>query len=371
MGLTKPLYRVLGSGFPVQVPAGGANTRTRRPGENGFVLALLLLLAWRSALPGYQFQFPRDHFEHPGFRTEWWYYTGNVSTAAGRRFGFELVFFRQAQPREPAENPSVWRVDDLYLAHTALTDVDGGRFRYYKRLNRAGPGIAGVSFEQRRVWNGNWSVQWEEERQTLTAVTGEFRFTLQLTPVKPLVINGENGVSKKGAEPGKASHYVSFPRLAAEGEINGERVSGTAWMDHEWFTDQLETDQVGWNWFSAQLADGTELMLLGLRRRQGGVDPYSLGTFVDRQGHARHLKASDFALQPLAYWTSPATKARYPVRWKIAVPSLGILLECRAALENQELGSTPNYWEGAVTYSGSATGVGYLEMTGYDKPMKL
>jgi predicted secreted hydrolase len=329
---------------------------------------------YREALPGYRYQFPRDHFEHPDFRTEWWYYTGNVHTPQGRRFGFELVFFRQGERRGPSDNRSAWRADDMYLAHLALTDIDGKRFLYTERVNRAGPGIAGASFAERRVWNGNWSAAWDGDRQTLVAVADGIRFRLQLAPVKPLVIHGEQGVSQKAAGEGKASHYVSFPRLAVTGEINGQAAEGLAWMDHEWFTHQLESAQVGWDWFSAQFDNGADLMLFQLRRRDRNSDPYSSGTYIDGQGRARHLRRGDFTLEPREYWTSPKTKARYPVKWRISIPSVGVAVDCAAALPDQELvgeRNAPTYWEGAVTYSGSASGAGYLEMTGYDKPVEF
>jgi predicted secreted hydrolase len=338
------------------------------------LLAGVLAADWpyREALPGYRYQFPRDHFEHPDFRTEWWYYTGNVQTPRGRRFGFELVFFRQGERRGPSDNHSAWRADDMYLAHLALTDFDGKRFVYTERVNRAGPGVAGASFAERRVWNGNWSAAWDGERQTLETVADDIRFSLHLAPLKPLVIHGEQGVSQKAAGAGKASHYVSFPRLAVTGEINGHTVEGLAWMDHEWFTHHLDGAQVGWDWFSAQLDNGADLMLFQLRRRDGGIDPHSSGTYIDRQGRARHLRHGEFTLEPRAYWTSPKTKARYPVKWRISIPSLGMAVDCAAALPDQELAGergAPTYWEGAVTYAGSAGGVGYLEMTGYDKPI--
>jgi len=332
---------------------------------------------YRQAVPGYRFQFPRDHFNHPEFRTEWWYYTGNVRSTDGRRYGFELVFFRQAQRRGPSDNPSAWRVDDLYLAHLALTDIAGKRFHYYKRLNRAGPGIAGASIEQARIWNGNWESKWDVQTgaQTLSATAEDIRFNLKLNPRKPPVINGENGVSQKAEGLGKASYYVSFPLLGVEGTLNGLPVAGTAWMDHEWFTHQLEPSQIGWDWFSAQLGNNTEIMLFQIRRQDGSIDPNSSGTYIDASGRATHLKRSDFQLQPLDPWTSPATHARYPIRWRITIPPLHVTLDCTAALPDQELGAedaaTPPYWEGAVTYTGSSTGVGYLEMTGYAKPMRL
>jgi predicted secreted hydrolase len=334
-------------------------------------------LDFRAVLPGYRFQFPRDHFDHPDFRTEWWYYTGNLRGPSGHRYGFELVFFRQGLQRGSSDNPSTWRADDLYLAHLALTDIDGKRFRYHTRLNRAGPGIAGINFDERRIWNGNWQSRWDggSGTQKLSAVAEDIRFDLRLTPRKPAVINGDNGVSQKVEGAGFASYYVSFPRLAAEGSINGAAVSGVAWMDHEWFTNQLAPSQVGWDWFSIQLDDDTDLMLFQLRRTDGTIDPFSAGTFVGRDGHATHLRRADFDLEPIEFWRSPKTGARYPVRWRISVPSLRLTLVCAAALPNQELvppgqqGTT--YWEGAVTYSGSVSGAGYLEMTGYDKPLRL
>ncbi len=343
------------------------------------ILLLLFFAAapgYREALPGYRYQFPRDHFEHTDFRTEWWYYTGNVHAGDGHRYGFELVFFRQGEHKDPG-NASVWRIDDLYLAHLALTDIDGQRFRYYKRLNRAGPGIAGASAAQARVWNGNWEAKWDAATgaQTLSAVAEDIRFTLRLTPRTPPVIHGENGVSQKAAGAGKASYYVSFPLLDAAGTLNGTEVAGAAWMDHEWFTHQLEPEQQGWDWFSVQLESGAELMLFQLRRAGGGIDEWSSGTYIAADGRATHLKRADFQLEPLEYWTSPQTGGRYPIRWRISVPSQHITLECAAAMRNQELAaedaSSPSYWEGAVTYSGSSRGAGYLEMTGYNKAMRL
>lgn len=323
-------------------------------------------LAWREAVPGYHYQFPRDHFEHQDFRTEWWYYTGNVVDARGKRFGFELVFFRQGEMKVNP-NPSVWAIKDLYLAHAALTDIDSGRFLYDERLNREGPGIAGAAFSQQRVWNGNWQVKWSGESQTLDAVANSFRLHLDLKPVKPSVINGESGLSQKSEGKGKASYYVSFPRLSAAGKItiggDTHDVTGQAWMDHEWFTEQLAADQQGWDWFSIQLDNNTELMLFDLRKKDGSIDSYSSGTFIDAAGRAHHLKRNDFALEPVRKW------GKYPVEWRIHVPSLKLDLTCKAVLDTQELRSKtggPNYWEGAVIYEGSNKGVGYLEMTGYD-----
>jgi predicted secreted hydrolase len=351
--------------------------------------ALLLCLQpaaaqYQSALPGYRYEFPRDHFDHPDFQTEWWYYTGNLTASDGHRFGFELTFFRQAVSRDPVSQ-SAWDTRDLYLAHLALSDLDGGVFFHTEHINRAGPGIAGVDQSTLRIWNGNWQITWNGSDQTLRAIDDRFSLALQLHPEKPPVINGENGVSQKAEAPGRASHYISLTRLKTSGMIalNGEtyQVSGLAWMDHEFFTNQLEDNQAGWDWFSLQLADNTELMLFQLRRKDGSIDPSSAGTFVDTEGKSHHLARTDFTLTPLGdSWKSPATSAMYPVRWKIFVPKLGIELEAGTALKSQELTGPskwlPNYWEGAITVSGHKEslplkGVGYLEMTGYDRAVVL
>ena len=340
-----------------------------------------------TAQPGYHYQFPRDYFDHPDYQTEWWYYTGNVKSASGKRFGFELTFFRQGVSRDAAKT-GAWDLRDLYLAHLALSDLDGGRFYHTERTNRAGPGIAGISESQGRVWNGNWQVQWQSNQQILQAIDDQFELHFTLTPEKPPVIHGENGVSQKAPGAGRASHYFSLTRIGVNGEISvgtqKMEVTGLAWMDHEFFTHQLDSNQVGWDWFSVQLQDRTELMLFRMRRKDGSLDPYSAGTFVDTRGIGEHLGAKDFSLQPgtLANragsgnlsWTSPATHAIYPIRWTISVPKYQIELTASTLLGSQELAATgnvtPSYWEGAMEMTGSRraaslSGVGYLEMTGY------
>ncbi len=381
----------------------------RRGGQAALLILLLLPGAataqnppaqYRAASPGYTYSFPRDHFNHPDFQTEWWYYTGNVKSASGQTFGFQMTFFRQAvrrsaTPIAPMDSP--WVIEDLYLAHAALSDLSGGKFHHSERLNRAGPGIAGVSTEPGRIWNGNWQVLWEGNRQTLEAVAEQWTLRLTLDSRKPPVIHGQQGISQKAPGPGQASHYISLTRLAAAGtiEIGGKAyaVQGTAWMDHEFFTHPLAPEQVGWDWLSLQLDDQTELMLFRLRRRDGSLDPYSAATYVDVSGKPRHLSARDFTLRPIEgrandKWTSPATGAIYPIRWQVTVPSLALELEVSTRLPQQEMTTTgglvPNYWEGAVEISGTrgnsagnslvtspVTGAGYLEMTGYDRPVRL
>jgi len=340
---------------------------------------------FRLAEPGYRYSFPRDNFNHPEFQTEWWYYTGNLRTPEGRRFGFELTFFRQGVDRS-ATPPAVWDVRDLWLAHLALSDLDGGHFFYTERLNRSGPGIAGADQKQARVWNGNWQAQWKLDRhapggmasQQLQGVADNFSFDLTMKTAKPPVINGENGISQKAEGDGHASHYISYTRLATSGIVVLEsqqfRVEGESWMDHEFFTHQLAANQSGWDWFSLQLSDGSEIMLFQLRRKDSTGDPFSAGTYVDSQGRATHLSAGDFSLVPEKTWISRNSGGRYPIQWTIRVPLLDVEASITTRLPQQELAgntrSAPTYWEGAIEvmatrHGEQLKGVGYLEMTGY------
>lgn len=345
---------------------------------------------WQLALPGYLYQFPRDHFSHPEYQTEWWYYTGNLQAKEGHRYGFELTFFRVGLHLSAASKAAAsrtWAPDGIYLAHLALSDIDGKTFYYVERLNRAGPGLAGASLAQQRYWNGNWQVRWislSSAEQHLQAICDRFTLELDLIPQKPAVINGRDGVSAKGASVGQASHYISFTRLRAQGALKGgsgaETVSGSAWMDHEYFSEQLNRDLAGWDWFAIQLDNNEELMLYRLRTKSGGKDPYSSGTFVDANGNSHFLDASQFSLAPGEPWPSTHSGATYPISWTISVASLQLDLSEKATLRDQELYSknpvSPSYWEGAVSYSGqrkgnAVKGVGYLEMTGYGQPLRF
>jgi predicted secreted hydrolase len=333
---------------------------------------LLSAATFVKALPGKRYQFPRDHFSHPEFQTEWWYYTGNLATANGRQFGFELTFFRQALQPAP-EIKSVWSTRDAYMAHLALTDVEGKQFFHAERLNRPGPGLAGVDETTQRIWNGNWSVVLKPDAHMLQAVDPRFGLRFEMRPVKQPVTHGENGVSQKGPLPGQASHYISFPRLATSGEIalGGQKfaVTGSAWMDHEYFSSELDNALAGWDWFSIQLDNETELMLYRLRLKNGRSSEHSAGSFIDAKGGVTHLKSSDFQLTPGRRFQD------YPIEWNVEIPSLGVKLKALPKLDGQELSSrnhlTPSYWEGAMRFSGSHEGHGYLEMTGYDRQIRL
>jgi predicted secreted hydrolase len=339
--------------------------------------------SYRLAVPGYRYSFPADHFNHPEFQTEWWYYTGNLHSADGRRFGFELTFFRHGVDREPRP-AGVWDVRDVWLAHLALSDLDGSHFFHTERLNRAGPGIAGADLNQGRVWNGNWQVRWKSAEQQLNAVAERFSIDLSLRSEKPPVIHGIDGVSQKSEGAGRASHYISLTHLISRGSvtIDGKTfsVEGLTWMDHEFFTHQLEANQSGWDWFSLQFEDGTELMLFRIRRKDGSADPFSAGTYVDATGRASHLAAGAFSVAPGKTWRSPDTGGEYPIEWKVQVPPLQIDASLSTRLPRQELTGksdvTPAYWEGAIEVKGTKggrqiKGAGYLEMTGYAAPVRM
>ena len=340
-------------------------------------------------LPGYVFEFPRDHFAHPSFDSEWWYYTGNLSTASGRHFGFELTFFRRARAIETRE-PTAWDLDQVWLAHFTITDTSEERFVVDERINRSGPGIAGADAGKRRIWNGNWSIEWgpgDEDRptQTLVAMNREAALRLTLVPAKPAVVHGRDAVSRKVAgDPRAVSHYLSFTRMEAAGTIAVEEeefaVSGTAWMDHEFFSDYPMEDKVGWDWMSIQLEDGADLMLFGLRDAGGRHGPDTTGTLVDVDGGARAVEWGGVHLRPGRRWRSEATGAEYPVEWEVAIPGLDLRLDVRPRIDGQEVytedGLLPVYWEGAILVSGErqgrpVAGAGYLEMTGYAERLDI
>lgn len=334
------------------------------------------------AAPGYQYRFPRDHGAHERFRTEWWYYTGHVTAADGRRFGFELTFFRRGIPPDQIQTlPSKWSIQQLYLAHFALTDLNSGRFYYADKVSREGLGKAGAETDRLHVWVDRWSLEMAAPTapsHQLQAATDSVAITLTVVPEKPPVIHGRDGISRKGADPGKASHYYSLTRLATEGQIRvGTEtiaVTGLSWMDHEFGSADLGQNVVGWDWFSLQLSDSTELMWYSLRRADGSSDPVSSGTLVLADGRVQALDAQHLSIEPLAYWTSPRSKGRYPQRWRLTAPALGMDLTVESLLADQELDTSRStrvtYWEGAVSASGQArgasvTGRGYVEMTGY------
>ena len=336
-------------------------------------------LGFARAAPPRVFHFPADHGPHPEFRTEWWYYTGNLATPDGRGFGFQLTFFRRALAPRPPDRPSPWATNQIYLAHFALSDLGDGSFRSFERTARGALDLAGARAFPFHVWLDGWSAAASGSEATsirLRAAAGSppVAVDLALGQGKPPVLEGDRGLSRKGAEPGQASYYYSLTRMPAAGSVRvGVRsfaVRGLAWMDREWSTGSLGRDQVGWDWFALQLDDGRDLMLYRLRRRDGGADPVSAGTVVDPAGGSRPLAWSEVRVTVLDRWTSPRSGASYPARWRLALPALGLDLDVRPALADQELDTSFRYWEGAVIVAGTSRGAplhgqGYAELTGY------
>jgi predicted secreted hydrolase len=337
---------------------------------------------WRLALPGWNYKFPADHGNHPEFKTEWWYFTGNLAAADGRQFGYQLTFFRQGvMPLDSDIIPlSHFVVSNLRFAHFTVSDLADGAFHFFQKLSRGAYGEAGFGVRPRLAWIEDWSCTLEDDGAFhIVAHAGDFSLDLRLKAAKPLVIHGHDGVSQKAEGEGRASHYYSFTRLSSEGVLRKGNeqipVSGLSWFDHEWATNELAANQAGWDWFSLQLDDGSDLMLFQLRTKGGGRDPNSAGTFVDAKGVATPLAEEDFTLDPVETWSSPESGGRYPIAWRIAIPRLQVRLEVRSALKDQELRLKPIiYWEGAIRAQGAhgeraVKGHGYLEMTGYAGPV--
>ena len=339
--------------------------------------------SWRQALPGYRYQFPRDHGAHEAFRTEWWYFSGNLRDSRGEKYAFMLTFFRAGlRPGAPRKSKSRWALKNLYFGHFSLLDAKRKKHRFSERISRGALEEAGATERNLKVWLRDWRAESKGGKGSppfqISASAPEMKLRLELKPEKPLVIHGENGVSQKAPGPGRASHYYSFTRLLASGvlEFEGRRVDvrGTAWMDHEFGSNQLTKDQVGWDWLSFQLSDGRDLMLYLLRRKDGSVEPTSSGTLVEADGRATHLRLGDFKFKGTGSWKSERSGAVYPMGWEVEAPAHGLHLRVKPFARAQEIeskGSTGiTYWEGGVSVEGvsgekNVTGVGFIEMTGY------
>ena len=334
------------------------------------------------------FVFPRDHGPHPEFRAEWWYWTGNLRTAGGRHLGFQLTFFRRALTPDTPARDSDWGASQAYLAHLAVTDSRGGRFRFATRTSRGALGLAGAQAEPFRVFVEDWRAEADSraERATngfaihLRGEDEDVALDLHLESAKPPVLQGERGLSRKGPEPGNASYYYSLTRMPARGTIRlgSERleVEGLAWMDREWSTAAVGRDLAGWDWFALQLEDGRELMYYRLRRRDGTADPFSAGVVVDARGGTRVLERDGVRLEATGAWRSRRSGVEYPAGWRLTDTAGGLELTVTPRLADQELDVSPRYWEGAVEVRGTdggrpVAGHGYVELVGYGEAGRL
>jgi predicted secreted hydrolase len=319
------------------------------------------------------FDFPADHGPHPAYRNEWWYITGNLQADDGRRFGYQVTFFRIAlQPQLP-ERPSAWATRDVWMAHVALSDLTQRRHRHAERFARGAAGLAGATAQPLRVWLEDWQVTGEPGFPWRVQVaTDDFRLDLRLAPQRPPVLQGERGLSQKSAEPGNASYYYSMTRLATSGQIQlGDRalqVTGLSWLDREWSTSALSAEQAGWDWFALQFDDGRDLMFYRLRRQDGGADPLSAGSLVQPDGRVQALRHGQLRLRPLRWWQD-RYGSRYPVGWELRLPGEPTPYRVEAVFDAQLMDVSVRYWEGAVTVrrgaDGPLVGRGYLELAGY------
>lgn len=361
--------------------------------RNSLALLLAVLLTAAAAplrfVPAtapYAYAFPRDHGAHDTYRTEWWYFTGHLRAPSGRRFGYELTFFRIGlEPRASRWNAqqSRWYAYQLYPAHFAISDVGSHRFAYHETLARDALGQGFAAEHALDVRSNGWSLTGTPQvrsRMHLIAAQGADRLDLIAQSEKPPAIHGAGGISRKGACASCASHYYSFTRLRTSGTLvaAGVRyaVEGTSWMDHEYGSDELEPDQTGWDWFAIQLRDGREIMLYRLRRRDGGVTPQSSGSLIARNGRVTYLPLRAFTVDSTGTWRSPHTQALYPSGWRVAVRGVDGPLRIVPLLDDQELvdASGTTYWEGdadVVDASGATIGEAYVELTGYASPLQL
>ena len=351
---------------------------------------------WQRALPGAAYHFPGDHSVHENFKTEWWYFTGTLKNQNGREYGYELTFFRQgaippgmqaARGRLAPGERSRFVQNDFKFAHFAISDLNGHRFHFTQKINRGAFGDAGFDKSaeaspapERLAWIDDWSlVSRADGSWKITAKANSpnaMSIDLDVRPTKAPVIEGDDGISQKAAGLGNASYYYSFTRLKTTGRLTMDdgkiqAVTGESWFDHEWASNQLSADQIGWDWFCFQFEDQTEVMLYAMRRRDGTVDPVSSGTWVTADGQVEHLKFADFTLRPTRTWHSRETGATYPVTWQVNIPSHQADFVVESKLDEQELVLPPiSYWEGAVSANGHQGGQplkghGYMELTGY------
>lgn len=329
------------------------------------------------------FEFPKDQGAHNDFQTEWWYYTGNLATESGRRFGYQLTFFRRAiiSPSVRTDRLSEWGVEQVYLAHFAMTDVQNNRFYASEKVGRGAAGLAGALGEPAyEVWLDDWRVvQVAENEYLMQAKTEQGAIELRLQNLKGEILQGDRGYSRKGEEVGNASYYISQTRLKTSGEIrlSGERfeVNGLSWMDHEFSTSALGEDQVGWDWFALQLNNDMEIMLFTLRKDDGSIDRFSSATLILPDGQTQLFLSDEFTVEVRDRWKSTKTGAVYPSEWVIRIPAVGLILNVQPLISEQELTLSYVYWEGAVFTEGSignqiVGGYGYVELTGYGQSMR-
>ncbi|MGE5130718.1 MAG: lipocalin-like domain-containing protein [Sphingomonadaceae bacterium] len=333
-------------------------------------------IEFAQVVAGRPMRFPRDHGAHPDFRTEWWYVTGWLANAAGEQFGFQVTFFRTRLPFA-TDNPSDFTPRQLLFAHAALADPTYGRLREAQRAARPVLGLAGFAEDTTRVWIGDWRLELAGDTYRTQVAGSDFALALELRAPGPPLLEGDDGLSRKGPRPGEASWYYSRPHLEVHGAIERGRdkdpVSGSAWLDHEWSSGYLAPEAEGWDWCGINLDDDGALMAFRMRGKDGGV-VWAGGT-LQSSGTTLKFRPKDVSFQPLREWESPRTGVAYPVSMRVTVGGRSFVLE--PLMDDQELDARATsgtiYWEGAVRAmeSGKEAGRGYLELTGYWQPLTM
>lgn len=335
------------------------------------------------AAPGRPLVFPRDHASHPQYATEWWYYTGHLEDKSANRYGYQLTFFRVGVTPPSVHRASKWAVRNIYFAHLAVTDETHKTYHFQQRISRGVLGEAESETSTYRLHISDWSAHLDGKTHILKAVKNGMGVDLRATPTKPPALNGDHGLSQKAQGVGHASYYYSLTRMATSGTLylggKPHHVTGESWFDHEFGSNVLAPDQIGWDWFSLQLDNDTEAMVYQMRLKSGGVDPFSSGTFVDSQGMTSHLAPDDYTIEVLDHWRSSASGALYPSRWRVSSRRLGWNFVITPTVSNQEIraqgAAGVTYWEGSVVISGTVNGApvsgrGYVELTGYANPFQ-
>jgi predicted secreted hydrolase len=343
----------------------------------GLVAAAPAGAPYPAVTPGAAFAFPRDHGAHPAFRTEWWYVTGTLQTKAGHRIGFQVTFFR-TRPTVDDANSSAFAPGQVLFAHAALSDPAVGHLLHGERAARAGFGLAQARVGDTDVRLRNWYIRRLPDGRFATKVaTADFTLSLILAPRQPVMLQGENGFSRKGAAAGQASYYYSLPHLAASGNVTrdgrSEPVTGQAWLDREWSSNYLGGKAVGWDWTGLNLDDGGALMAFRIRGADGAA-LWAGGSYRRADGRLVRFAPGDVAFKTTRLWCSPRTGAVYPVSQTLSIrlPEGVRRWSLVPLFADQELDARrsgmPVYWEGAVDTQG---GHGYLELTGYADPLKM
>ena len=339
--------------------------------------ACLAAPTYAPVVAGHPLAFPGDYGSHPEFRTEWWYVTGWLRTNRGESLGFQITFFR-TKPAIDESNPSAFTPRQLLVAHCAISDPKRGRLWQDQRIRRAGMGLAEAAGADTDVWLDRWSLQRDATRYIAKVDAEDFSFDLTLAETQPMLLNGDSGVSRKGADAEAASYYYSLPHLKVTGRISrlgvADTVGGEAWLDHEWSSEYLDEQAVGWDWIGLNFDDGAALMAFRIRGAHG-EQRWAGGTFRSADGTVQILRPDDIVFHPGRRWVSPQTGIAYPVQWSVLAGNRQLDLE--PLLDDQEndtrLTTGAIYWEGAVQAyeQNRPVGRGYLELTGYGERLRL